>query len=96
MELRTNSEFALCNVHRLVLYNQDGEFTAQYALSSFMKQTRLAFEGLEGQIMKCGPSAQLVSRGKADLLPVTLPACLYSFRPPFYPQKFSLELCFPS
>ena len=38
-------------------YNRGGEFTVRYGLSPFMKQTRLAFEGLNGQIMKCGPSA---------------------------------------
>jgi len=39
------SNFTLHNISRLVLYNRSGEFTARYALSPCIKQTRLVYKG---------------------------------------------------
>ena len=41
-DLRTNSD--LYNINRSVLYNRDRVFTARYALSPFIKQTRFVFK----------------------------------------------------
>jgi len=44
--LTTNSDYALHNISRLVLYNRRRVFTARYALSPYTTQTRLDFKRL--------------------------------------------------
>jgi hypothetical protein len=38
--------FALYTIKRLVLYNRGGEFTARYALSTYIKETVFVFKVL--------------------------------------------------
>jgi hypothetical protein len=46
--------FVLHKISRLVLYNRGGVFTARYALSPYIKQTRLVFRGLRHTAIKSG------------------------------------------
>jgi len=57
-----------------------------------MKQTRLAFESLEGQIMKCGPSAHRLFHEAKHFCCQWHSTCVYIlYAPVFTHNKFRLN-----